>query len=148
MPVEMEIFSWYLVFFPSFCFNVGCGCSLEPPRRSGSNEYPQPMFFSKNKTNNVYHGKTHFSLFKWVFYGVRYMDLTIPICRELYRAWPFVEIGCGNRSSCVIRPSWVLHIGYIWTFCSAEDAGLPAQPQSGIAGLQSEPWTIVSQIHE
>ena len=24
--------------------NIGCGYSLEPPRRGGSNEYPQPMF--------------------------------------------------------------------------------------------------------
>ena len=27
--------------------NIGCGYSLEPPRRGGSNEYPQPMIFSK-----------------------------------------------------------------------------------------------------
>ena len=24
--------------------NIGCGYSLEPPRRGGSNEYPQSMF--------------------------------------------------------------------------------------------------------
>ena len=24
--------------------NIDCGCSLEPPRRGGSNEYPQSMF--------------------------------------------------------------------------------------------------------
>ena len=34
--------------------NIGCGYSLEPPRRGGSNEYPQPMFLSRNKKNNVY----------------------------------------------------------------------------------------------
>ena len=27
--------------------NFGCGYSLEPPRRGGSNEYTQSMFFSK-----------------------------------------------------------------------------------------------------
>ena len=27
--------------------NIDCGYSLEPPRRGGSNEYPQSMFFSK-----------------------------------------------------------------------------------------------------
>ena len=26
--------------------NIDCGYSLEPPRRGGSNEYPQSMFFS------------------------------------------------------------------------------------------------------
>ena len=27
--------------------NIDCGYSLEPPRRGGSNEYPQSIFFSK-----------------------------------------------------------------------------------------------------
>ena len=27
--------------------NIDCGYSLEPPRRGGSNEYPQSMFFRK-----------------------------------------------------------------------------------------------------
>ena len=34
--------------------NIDCGYSLEPPRRGGSNEYPQSMFSSRNKKNNVY----------------------------------------------------------------------------------------------
>ena len=34
--------------------NVDCGYSLEPPQRGGSNEYPQSMFLSRNKKNNVY----------------------------------------------------------------------------------------------
>ena len=34
--------------------NMDCGYSLEPPRRGGSNEYPQSMFLSRNKKNNVY----------------------------------------------------------------------------------------------
>ena len=33
--------------------NIDCGYSLEPPRRGGSNEYPQSMFLSKNKKNNI-----------------------------------------------------------------------------------------------
>ena len=28
--------------------NIDCGYSLEPPRRGGSNEYPQSMFLSRN----------------------------------------------------------------------------------------------------
>ena len=27
--------------------NIGCGYSLEPPRRGGSNEYPQSMFWAE-----------------------------------------------------------------------------------------------------
>ena len=34
--------------------NINCGYLLEPPRRGGSNEYPQSMFLSRNKKNNVY----------------------------------------------------------------------------------------------
>ena len=37
-----------------------CGYSLEPPRRGGSNGYPQSLFFSRNKKNNVYHCKPQF----------------------------------------------------------------------------------------
>ena len=29
--------------------NIDCGYSLEPPRRGGSNEYPQSMFLSRKK---------------------------------------------------------------------------------------------------
>ena len=31
--------------------NTDCGYTLESPRRGGSNEYPQSMFWSKNKKN-------------------------------------------------------------------------------------------------
>ena len=34
--------------------NIDCGYLLEPSRRGGSNEYPQSMFLSRNKKNNVY----------------------------------------------------------------------------------------------
>ena len=35
--------------FPISAQNKDCGYSLEPPRRGGSNEYPQSMFLSRNK---------------------------------------------------------------------------------------------------
>ena len=31
---------------------MDCGYTLEPPRRGGSNEYPQSMFWSKNTEKN------------------------------------------------------------------------------------------------
>ena len=34
-----------------FAQNIDCGYTLEPPRRGGSNEYPQSMFWSKHKKN-------------------------------------------------------------------------------------------------
>ena len=33
--------------------NIDCGYLLEPPRRGGSNEYPQSRFLSRNKKINV-----------------------------------------------------------------------------------------------
>ena len=35
--------------FLIFAQNIDCGYTLEPSRRGGSNEYPQFMFWSKNK---------------------------------------------------------------------------------------------------
>ena len=40
--------------FHIFAQNIDCGYSLEPPRRGGSNGYPQSMFLSRTKKNNVY----------------------------------------------------------------------------------------------
>ena len=51
--------------------NIDCGYSLEPPRRGGSNEYPQSMFLSWNKKNNVYPCKPQFYYIKVGFKGVK-----------------------------------------------------------------------------
>ena len=51
--------------------NIDCGYSLEPPRRGGSNEYPQSMFLSRNKKNNVYPCKPQFYYIKVRFKGVK-----------------------------------------------------------------------------
>ena len=50
--------------------NIDCGYSLEPPRRGGSNEYPQSMFLSRNNKNNVYPWKHQFYDIKVGFTGV------------------------------------------------------------------------------
>ena len=50
--------------------NIDCGYPLEPPRRGGSNEYPQSMFLSRNKKNNVYPYKAQFYYVKVEFKGV------------------------------------------------------------------------------
>ena len=51
--------------------NIDCGYSLEPPRRGGSNGYPQSMFPSRNKKNNVYPCKPQFYYIKVGFKGVK-----------------------------------------------------------------------------
>ena len=40
--------------------NIDCEYSLEPPRRGGSNEYPESMFFKQTKKNNMYPCKPQF----------------------------------------------------------------------------------------
>ena len=52
--------------------NIDCGYLLEPPRRGGSNEFPQSMFLSGNKKNNVYPCKPQFYYIKEGFKGVKY----------------------------------------------------------------------------
>ena len=49
--------------------NIDCGYSLEPPRQGGSNEYPQFMFLSRNKKNNIYPCKPQFYYIKWGLRG-------------------------------------------------------------------------------
>ena len=51
--------------------NKDCGYSLELPRRGSSNEYPQSMFLSRNKKNNVYPCKPQFYYIKVGFKGVK-----------------------------------------------------------------------------
>ena len=59
---------WY---FHISAQNIEYGYSLEPPRRGGSNEYPQSMFLSRNKKNNVYPCKPQFYYIKVGFKGVK-----------------------------------------------------------------------------
>ena len=51
--------------------NIDCVYLLELPRQGGSNEYPQSMFLSRNKKNNVYPCKPQFYYKKVGFKGVK-----------------------------------------------------------------------------
>ena len=47
---QNENFHWKKIdIFFIFAKNIDCGYTLEQPRRGGSNEYPQSMFWSKIK---------------------------------------------------------------------------------------------------
>ena len=50
--------------------SMDCGYSLEPPRRGGSNEYPQSMLLSRNKKTNIYPCKLQFYYINVGFKGV------------------------------------------------------------------------------
>ena len=59
---------WYF----SFLFkDIDCWYSLELPHWGSSNEYPQSMFLSRNKKNNVYHCKPQFYCIKLGFKEVK-----------------------------------------------------------------------------
>ena len=57
--------------FHIFAQNIVCGYTLEPPWRGGSNEYPQSLFLSRNKKNNVYPCKPYFYYIKVGFKEVK-----------------------------------------------------------------------------
>ena len=58
------------MFFHISAQNIDYGYLLEPPRQCGSSEYPQPMFLSRNKKNNVHPCKPQFYYIKVGFKGV------------------------------------------------------------------------------
>ena len=51
LVLKKKIFTGKFLIFSYFYQNIYCGYTLEPPWRGGSNEYPQSMFWSKNKKN-------------------------------------------------------------------------------------------------
>ena len=55
--------------FLIFAENIDCGYTLEPPRRGGSNEYPQSMFWSKNKKNRYTPAYPSFAILNWGLRG-------------------------------------------------------------------------------
>ena len=57
-----ENFHWKNFDIFIFAQNIDCGYTLEPPRRGGSNEYPQSMFWSKNKKNRYTPAYPSFSI--------------------------------------------------------------------------------------
>ena len=47
LPQKMKISNKNFDIFHIFAHKIDCGCLLEPPRRGGSNKYPQSMFWPK-----------------------------------------------------------------------------------------------------
>ena len=69
--------------------NIDCEYSLEPPRRGRSNEYPQSMFLSRDKKNNVYPCKPQFYYIKW---GLRWSKLYRRVFVIVKKNSPWVQI--------------------------------------------------------
>ena len=67
----------YFNVFLIFAHNIDCGYTFEPPRRGDSNEYPQFMFWSKNKKI----GKT---LQTPVFFDIKVGNKGVYIARRCF----------------------------------------------------------------
>ena len=61
--------------FLIFDQNIDCGYTLEPPRRGGSNEYSQSMFWFKNKKNRLTPADPSFTRYKWGLGGIHCTDM-------------------------------------------------------------------------
>ena len=66
-----------------FSQNIHCGYTLEPPRRGGSNEYPQCMFWIKNKKNSYTPANPSFSIEKWGIRGYIFHGDVFLMCHIL-----------------------------------------------------------------
>ena len=97
---------WY---FHISALNIDCGYSLEPPRRGGSNEYPQSMFLSRNKKNNVcpckplyksgvWGGQHYIGMFSWC-------SVCVPIWRRAKKRNEYTIKGGDSYETCIF-PFW------------------------------------------
>ena len=85
--------------------NIGCGYSLELPRRGGSNEYSQSIFLSRNKKTSVYPCKhvllkkcqNYVGMFSWWFVN---SSQTIALFSQQ------IIIPMTSTDTCVKRLSW------------------------------------------
>ena len=93
-------FHWNKIdIFLIFAQNIDCGYTLEPPRRGGSNEYLQPMFWSKNRYTPAY---PSFTIQKWGLMGYSlhgHVFLMAFLCQMLH--------DCTS----IMKESWIFSSG-------------------------------------
>ena len=89
--------------------NIDCEYSLEPPRRGGSNEYPQPMFLNRNMKNlkDFYLQIYIFLVVKFSVYLYRLVFVMKPctlVITGCCRPYPPHCEGrvCGERTLCLL----------------------------------------------
>ena len=87
-----------------FAQNIDCGYLLEPPHRGGSNEYPQSMFWSKNKKNRYTPAYTRFAI-KVGYKGVYIISSPEPSGSQ----GELIVYPCSVVRPSVVRPSVVHH---------------------------------------
>ena len=65
---------WVHIIFLISAQNIDCGYSLEPPRRGGSNEYPQSVFEQKYENYQI------FFYLKFSFFGCKIFNIFEYAC--------------------------------------------------------------------
>ena len=84
--VKNKKFQWKnFDIFLIFAQNIDCGYMLEPPRRGGSNEYPQSMFWNKNK-------KKRYTPVNPIFYYIKVGLKGVYISRTCFPDGPILHI--------------------------------------------------------
>ena len=85
------------IFFHNSDQNIDCGYSLEPPRRGGSNEYPQSMFLLAEIWKKMSPAvNPSFTVYKW---GLRESKLYRYVFRNDYwlvRPWVYSKPNIKN----------------------------------------------------
>ena len=97
--VKLGFTGVYIIFLIS-AKNIDCGYSFEPPRRGGSNEYPQSMFLSTHnlcfeqkheKYWNFLSENFHFLVIKFAVYLNRHVFVMKPqkwfVCNTIMNQW-------------------------------------------------------------
>ena len=69
-------FTGVYIICPIFAQNIDCRYSLEPPRRGGSNEYPQSMFWAKVWKISEF--------FIWIFFQFLEVKFSIYLNRRVF----------------------------------------------------------------
>ena len=108
---QRKSFDIFLLLLQNMLQNIDCGYSLEPPRRGGSNVYPQSMFWSKKEKNRYTPAYPQFYYIKVGFKGifiartcfpdVSYSKLSKITCRAIHTSRQY---GCMNNYRCHFIP--------------------------------------------
>ena len=94
-----------LIFFLFFAQNIDCGYTLEPPRRGGSNEYPQSMYHIKVGYKGIFiHGHVFLILHSKSTHKIA---TTPQVCdKSIQNSYlPFTGLSRKRRNA-VIRFTW------------------------------------------
>ena len=118
--VKLGFTGVYIIFLIS-AQNIDCGYSLEPPRRGGSNEYPQSMFLSRNMEN--------IRIFIWKLSGFLVVKLSIYLNRHVF----------------VMVCMWATEWENILTCSNNKGADQPAYPRSLICSIVFAAWILQYQ---